>query len=162
MAEDSGPLRVPVLQFDPAAPPKGARRFLGTVLVERGLLSPQRLTAALEVVQQTRRRLGEVLIENQWVFESELAHALAQQNDLPYVDIASRSVDPKAAALLPRDFAEHFLAVPVRVLASGSVLVAAADPGDVDTEVLRIFFGREVELAVGELSAIKRAWQYCS
>ncbi len=138
-----------------------ARRFLGTVLVDRGLLTHERLQAALEVVEQTRRRLGEVLIEKQWVFESDLAHALAQQNDIPYVNIAARSVDPKAAALLPRDFAEHFLAVPVRVLSSGSVLVAAADPGEVDTEVLRIFFGREVELAVSELSAIKSAWHYC-
>jgi hypothetical protein len=121
----------------------------------------QRLDAALDECARTARRIGEVLADRGWVFENELARALAEQSGLTYVDIAATSVDPAAAELLPRDFAEHFVAVPVRMLSSGAVMVAVADPGTADVEVLRIAIGREVELVVGDLSAIRNAWRHC-
>src|ERR671931_465433 len=108
------------------------RRPLGTLLLDRGLITPERLNVAL-----------------------------AEQNGLTYVDIAATSVDPAAAELLPRDFAEHFVAVPVRVLSSGAVLVAVADPENLDLEVLRIAIGRDVRVVVGDLSAIRNAWRHC-
>jgi type IV pilus assembly protein PilB len=139
-----------------------ARRPLGELLLERGLITRARLDAALDECARTGRRIGEVLADRGWVFESELARALAEQNGLRYVDIASTSVDRSAAQLLPRDFAEQFVAVPVRVLSSGAVLVAVADPGGADVDVLRITIGRDVSIVVGDLSAIRNAWRYCS
>ena len=53
------------------------------------------------------------------------------------------------------------MAVPVRVLSSGAVLVAVADPGAADVEVLRIAIGRDVEVVVSDLSAIRNAWRHC-
>jgi type IV pilus assembly protein PilB len=138
------------------------RRPLGALLLERGLITRPRLDAALDECARTGRRIGEVLADRGWIFENELAHALAEQNGLRYVDIAATSVDPAAAQLLPRDFAEQFVAVPVRVLSSDAVLVAVADPGAIDVDVLRIAVGREVELVVGDLSAIRNAWRHCS
>jgi hypothetical protein len=165
------------------------RPFLGTVLLRRGRVTQERLDAALDEVERTGRRLGDVLLERRWLYESELAQALAEQNGLEYVDIAARSVDREVARKLPRDLAEqngleyvdiaarsvdrevarklprdlaeHFRCVPVRMMSSGRVLVAAADPADVDVEVLRILLRADVELAVGELSAIRDAWRHC-
>ena len=137
------------------------RRPLGTLLLDRGLITPERLNVALDECARTGRRIGEVLADRGWVFENELARALAEQHGLTYVDIAATSVDPAAAELLPRDFAEHFVAVPVRVLSSGAVLVAVADPENLDLEVLRIAIGREVRVVVGDLSAIRNAWRHC-
>ena len=137
------------------------RPFLGTVLLRRGRVTQERLDAALDEVERTGRRLGDVLLERRWLYESELAQALAEQNGLEYVDIAARSVDREVARKLPRDLAEHFRCVPVRMMSSGKVLVAAADPADVDGEVLRILLRADVELAVGELSAIRDAWRHC-
>ena len=137
------------------------RRPLGRLLLDRGLITKARLDVALDECARTGRRIGEVLADRGWVFENELARALAEQNGLTYVDIAATSVDPAAAGLLPRDFAEHFVAVPVRVMSSGTVLVAVADPSAVDVEVLRIAIGRDVEVVVGDLSAIRNAWRHC-
>ena len=142
-------------------PREVARRPLGELLLERGLITQARLDIALDECERTGRRIGEVLADRGWVFENELARALAKQGGLTYVDIASTSVDPAACELLPRDFAEHFGVVPVRLLASGAVLVAVADPSAVDVEVLRIAIGRDVQLVVGDLSAIRNAWRHC-
>jgi Type II secretion system (T2SS), protein E, N-terminal domain len=137
------------------------RRPLGELLVDRGLLTREQLAGALAEAEETGQRIGVVLVDKGWVFPNELAHAIAQQLDLPYVDIAATSVDPKTAALLPRDFAEYFGAVPVRRVRSGAVLIAVADPTDVDLEVLRIAVGHEIELGVAELAEIRNAWRHC-
>jgi Type II secretion system (T2SS), protein E, N-terminal domain len=138
-----------------------ARKPLGALLLERGLITQARLHEALDECARTGRRIGEILTSRGWIFETELARAVAEQSALPYIDIAATSVDPEAAQLLPRDFAEHFIAVPVRIMSSGAVLVAVADPTDVDPVVLGIAVGREIDLAVGDLSAIRNAWRFC-
>lgn len=137
------------------------RPFLGTILLRRGRVTQDRLDAALDEVERTGRRLGDVLLRRGWLYESELAQALAEQNGLDYVDIAAKSVDPAVARRLPRDFAEYLRCVPVRTMVSGAILVAVVDPADVDLEVLRILMRGDVEIRVGELSAIRSAWQHC-
>jgi hypothetical protein len=138
------------------------RPYLGALLVKRGVLTNERLDVALAESQSTGRRIGEVLLERGWIFESELAHAIAEQNDVAYVDIAARSVDPDAAARLPLEVARRYDAVPVRVIASGAVLVAVSDPHDVDMPDLQQHVGGEVVLAVADRSAIHAAWRHLS
>jgi type IV pilus assembly protein PilB len=137
-----------------------ARPFLGTILVRKGWVTPERLEAALADARATRRRLGEVLLQRGWLFENELAHALAEQSGLEYLDLVARGVDPMAAALLPADFARHFFVVPVRVQVDGRVLVAAAEPEDADIDVLETILQRPVVLGVAERTAIRTAWRH--
>jgi hypothetical protein len=138
------------------------RPYLGSLLVKRGVLTNERLDVALAESQQSGRRIGEVLLERGWIYESELAHAIAEQNDVAYVDIAARSVDPEAAGRLPLEVGRRYDAVPVRVLGSGAVLVAVADPLDVDLADLQAYVGGDVVLAVADRSAIHAAWRYLS
>jgi len=140
---------------------KDQRPFLGAILVRRGRVTQMQLAAALDEVERTGRRLGDILLERGWLYESEFAEALAEQNGVEYVDIAARSVDPTVASKLPREFAEYFRCVPVRMTSSGAMLVAVADPADVDLEVMRIIVRTDVEIGVGELSAIRSAWPHC-
>ncbi len=157
----SMPQPIPPLRLGAGLP--GAQKpFLGEILVRRGRVSQEKIDAALADVQRSGRRLGDVLLERGWLYEDELAAALAEQTGIQYVDIQATSVNPETAEKFPLDFADHFRAVPVRKLGSGATLVAVADPGDVDVEVLKIVLGTEVELAITELSAIKEAARrYC-
>jgi type IV pilus assembly protein PilB len=105
-------------------------------------------------------RLGETLLARGWLFEPELASALAEQAGLRYVDLVRHPLDPAAARLLPLEVARRMFAVPVRFLESGRVEVAVGDPADVDIEALERVLGRGVDLVVGERSAIQDAWRY--
>jgi hypothetical protein len=49
----------------------------------------------------------------------------------------------------------------VRTMSSGAVMVAVADPADLDAEILRIILHADVQLVVGELTAIRQAWRHC-
>jgi type IV pilus assembly protein PilB len=105
-------------------------------------------------------RLGETLLARGWLFEPELARALAEQFGLRYVDLVRHPLDPRAAALLPKEVARRMFAVPVRFFESGAVEVAVADPADADVNALEQMLGRRVELVIGERSVIQDAWRY--
>jgi hypothetical protein len=137
-----------------------ARPMLGSILVQKGLVSHAQLDAALEHARITGMRLGETLLAQGWLFEPELACALAEQFGLRYVDLVRHPLDPAAARLLPVEVARRMFAVPVRFLEGGRVEVAVADPTDADAEALEKILGRSVDLVVGERSAIQDAWRY--
>jgi MshEN domain len=136
------------------------RPMLGSLLVQKGWLTHERLDAALEQARVSGMRLGETLLAQGWLFEPELASALAEQAGLRYVDLVRHPLDPSAARLLPLEVARRMFAVPVRFMDSGCIEVAVADPCDVDVEALERMLGRRVELVVGERSAIQEAWRY--
>jgi hypothetical protein len=134
--------------------------MLGSILVQKGWITHERLDEALGEVKVTGMRLGETLLARGWLYEPELAAALAEQAGLRYVDLVRHPLDPLAARLLPLEVARRMFVVPVRFLDSGRMEVAVADPADVDVEVLERVLGRGVDLVVGERSAIQDAWRY--
>src|SRR6266511_912264 len=134
------------------------RPMLGSMLVQKGWVSHERLDAALEESRITGMRLGETLLARGWLFEPELASAIAEQAGLRYVDLVRHPLDPAAARLLPLEVARRMFAVPIRFIDAGRVEVAVADPVDADAEALERVLGRAVELVVGERSAIQDAW----
>jgi type IV pilus assembly protein PilB len=151
-----------------AAPPRldhgyfehEVRPLLGSILVQKGWITHQQLDAALERARMNGMRLGETLLAGGWLFEPELAAALAEQSGLKYVDLVRHPLDPNTASMLPVEVARRMFAVPVRMLTSDRIEVAVADPADVDVEALERILGRSVELVVGERSAIQDAWRH--
>src|SRR5213592_960308 len=136
------------------------RPMLGSILVQKGWITHERLDAALEEVRVSGMRLGETLLARGWLFEPELAAALAEQAGLRYVDLVRHPLDPSAAAQLPLEVARRMFVVPVRFMDDGRIEVAVADPADVDQEVLERVLGRGVDLVVGERSTIQDAWRH--
>jgi hypothetical protein len=151
----SAPLRLDHGYFEDEVRP-----LLGSILLKKGWISHDRLDAALELARISGMRLGEALLARGWLFEPELACALAEQFGLRYVDLVRHPVDPTAAGLLPLEVARRMFAIPVRHLETGGVEVAVADPADADDAAIEQILGRRVELVVGERSVIQDAWRY--
>ena len=135
------------------------RPMLGSILLQKGWISHERLDEALAEGKVTGMRLGETLLSRGWLFE-RAPSALAEQAGLRYVDLVRHPLDPRVAALLPLEVARRMFIVPVRLLDSGRIEVAVADPADVDVEVIERVLGRSVDIVVGERSAIQDAWRY--
>jgi len=148
------------LRLDHSFFEKEVRPMLGSILLQKGWITHERLDSALEEVKVTGMRLGETLLRRGWLFEPELAAALAEQAGLRYVDLVRHPLDPKAAAMLPLEVVRRMFVVPVRFLEDGRIEVAVGDPADVDLEGLERMLGRGVELVVGERTAIQDAWRF--
>src|SRR5919204_1068861 len=149
------PLRLDHTYFE-----RETRPMLGSILVQKGWITHERLDTALAEMRNTGMRLGETLLARGWLFEPELAAALAEQFGLRYVDLVRHPLDPTAARLLPLEVARRMFAVPIRFVDTGRIEVAVADPADADEEALERILGRRVDLVIGERSVIQDAWRY--
>jgi type IV pilus assembly protein PilB len=131
---------------------------LGTLLLQRGLLTAEQLAEALEEKEETGRRLGEIVVEHGWVSEIALARALADQHHLDFVDIGASPPNPAVASLLSDRYARRYRAVPVRFVGENTVLVAVEDPTNVvASDDLRLALGIDIQLGVATASDIDAA-----
>src|SRR5579875_2276350 len=106
------------------------RRRLGEILVEAGLLTPERLEEALERQKRTGERLGKVLLEMGIASEAEVARAVASQLGLEYLDLTQVLPDEQAMLVLPEHMARRYQVIPLR-LADGKLTLGMVDPLDV-------------------------------
>jgi type IV pilus assembly protein PilB len=126
-------------------------QHLGSLLINRGLLTVDQVKQAFEEQSLTGRRLGEIAVDRGWITGSDLSKALADQFGLEYVDLAVVQPDPDAATLLQKELAFRYQAIPVRFLSDDLLLVAIGDPTDVKSaDDLRLALGHNVRLAVSD------------
>jgi Type II secretion system (T2SS), protein E, N-terminal domain len=102
---------------------------LGALVVEAGLVTASDLEWALGEAADRRRRLGEVLLEEEYVSPDELVRLLAEQRGMPFLDLTALEPDPDALRLLPAATARLFRTLPIG-FARGLPVVAVADPTD--------------------------------
>ncbi|HRZ39690.1 MAG TPA: ATPase, T2SS/T4P/T4SS family [Candidatus Omnitrophota bacterium] len=97
---------------------------LGQLLIEKGLITPQQLQAALEEQQVTRERLGCVLLRFGFISEEKVfLPLLAGQIGCEYVDVKTLDIPEEIIKLLPPKFASHYNAIPIQQ--DGDVLTIA-------------------------------------
>ncbi|WP_077037387.1 GspE/PulE family protein [Pelomonas sp. KK5] len=102
---------------------------LGTTLVERGLLKAEDLTRVLEEQRRSGKVLGRVLLELRLLSEEQLASAIADQLDLPFVDLRRFDVQPEVVRTLSELHARRFQAL-VLELHEARCVVGVVDPSD--------------------------------
>ena len=127
---------------------------LGELLVQQKLLSEAQLQLALAEQKRSGRKLGRFFVENGFVTEDEISGALAQQLNIPYIDLKYYNFNPDTVRLLPETQARRFRAIALEDR-GGALLFGLADPTDLFAydEISRIV-KRNIELAVvneGEL-----------
>ena len=134
--------------------PKRVR--LGDLLLEKKLISEEQLSAALMEQRETGRKLGRVFVDMGAVSETDLHHCLAEHLEIPYVDLAHLSIDPKTVRLLPETHARRYRALALREDAKG-VLLGMADPTDIFAfDELTRLIGKTVKLALVQEAALLR------
>jgi len=100
---------------------------LGQRLVRAGIISPNDLEVALQQQETQGLRLGEVLAELGFVEEAQLLPVLAQQMNVPYVELRDGLIDPGVVRLIPRELAEEFVCLALFKVRR-TLTVAMVDP----------------------------------
>lgn len=103
------------------------RKRLGDMLLEAGKISLAQLNRALETQRKTKRRLGEVLIDQGLLTEDEIADVLAQQLSLERIDLEKTFVEQDIARSIPKEVALKYTAIPI-YMRDGKLVVAMSDP----------------------------------
>lgn len=129
---------------------------LGDILLQKKLISEAQLQEALTEQRTTGRKLGRALVDIGAVSETDLHRALAGHLDIPYVDLAHLSLEPRTVQLLPEAHARRYRALVLKD-EGASLLVGMADPTDllVFDELSRLL-GKQVRPALVQESALLR------
>jgi twitching motility protein PilT len=103
------------------------QKQLGDVLIEKGLVTNEQLTHAMQEEQRTGQSAWKILLQQGVLTERDLVGARAAQIGIEFVDVRQTSPEPDALALVPEELARRQLALPVRHR-DGSLVVAMAEP----------------------------------
>jgi type IV pilus assembly protein PilB len=130
---------------------------LGTILVQRGLVTQDQIEDAIAEQARTSRSLGRVLVSSGAVSEADLVSALAAQAGLEFVDLRDYSIDPTAASTISDQLSRRYQAMPI-AWEGTSLVVAMADPSNVlAVDDIRSITGAEVRPVVSTREAIEEA-----
>lgn len=103
---------------------------VGDWLIDRGIISAEQCSHALEVHRTTGGRFGEVLISLGYCTEQQVVECLAQQYDFPVCDLASVKPSEAALKLVSPTFALSRLILPISVTQT-EFHCALCDPLDI-------------------------------
>jgi type IV pilus assembly protein PilB len=136
-----------------------SRKKLGEILVGHGVISEEQLTRALEHQKEKDCRLGDSLIELGLCTELEVARAMAEQNDIAFVDFDETPPAPNALRLISKEVAQEYGIIPARI-DGPRLVVAALNPYDyrID-EVVKKATDMEVLVAGGVDSQMRAMLQ---
>jgi len=141
--------------METAAP---AARRLGDLLVAKGYLTQEQLRSALE--HQSRgnhsKLLGEILVELQYCTEDQIVECLAREYGVPYAKLDNRLYDPKIVDVLPREYIENNLVLPLFVV-RGTLTIAVSEPSNLFLiDEIRSLTGLEVQIVAATAKDIRR------
>ena len=133
---------------------------LGAVLLGEELITAEQLELALLEQEQLRWRLGEIVMSFGWVTSEQIAHALAKQYGLEFIDLRTAAIDPLAPSLIEPEVAERYQTLPLRFL-DDVMLVAIADPTDVGAcDEIRELLGMPIQLTICDAAALDEALRF--
>jgi type IV pilus assembly protein PilB len=108
-----------------------ARRLLGDVLVDLGMVSRPTVEAAVVKARALNRPMGQVLLEEHALTADQLASAVAERFALDHLRLEDYQVDMGAAHLVSPSVAKRLGAVPVGFHDDRTLLVAMVNPSNV-------------------------------
>jgi type IV pilus assembly protein PilB len=132
-----------------------ARKRIGDLLYEAGILTAEQLNEALKFQKQSKGRLGDILIEQKFITENQLIEVLEFQLGIPHVNLSREKIDPSVLSLIPEAMANRYLVMPIRK-ERNKLFVAMADPMDYYAiDDMRMSTGFQVEVAIATKDEVK-------
>ena len=131
---------------------------LGELLIANEYITQEQLNKALEIQKKTSgKKLGEILVEQGFTTQSKVYKMLERQLGVEFIDLTGMSIPKEMTRLVPRSLAKKYNAVPVQA-SQDSLSLAMADPLNfMATEAIRKAVKRKVVPMLATPEAVNRA-----
>lgn len=101
--------------------------LIGDLLIKNRIIDKKMLISALRYQKEKGCRLGEALIQLNFVSEQDLKRHLSRQLNIPYIDLNRFSLDPSLKSIIPYQYAKKNLIVPLEKN-ENTITLAVDDP----------------------------------
>ena len=123
---------------------------IGSILLEKGLITDEELSRAIAEQKRTGERLDEVLVRLSCVSRSEVLEAIGHQFAMPIVDLNDLEVEDEVLKQLPSKLVFKQRCVPIERF-NGTLRVATCDPYELSAfDELRLLTGLGIELVLAD------------
>jgi type IV pilus assembly protein PilB len=132
---------------------------LGDLLVEKGYISDEQLASALAAQKEGGRNklLGEILVDLDYCSEDAIVECLAAEYGVPYAKLDARLYDPRVVEVLPREYVENNLVMPLFVV-RGMLTIAVSEPANLFLiDEIHSLSNLEVQIVAATPKDIRRA-----
>lgn len=103
---------------------------LGEILINAELINFDQLQHALNIQEEDRLSLGDVLIELEYVKAEDVLEAQSKQYKLEIVNLYQYQINPDAFSKIPTEIVKRYSVLPIDIK-DGFLVVATSDPEDV-------------------------------
>lgn len=100
---------------------------IGDLLVEKGLLTEDKIEYAIQLQKKLGVRLGQIVIDKGWVSEHDFLQALSEQLIIPYITLRPGLFDPDIIDILDTETSQRLKIAPL-FLVNNTLSLATADP----------------------------------
>jgi hypothetical protein len=135
-----------------------AQKRLGDLLLEAGLITGEQLQSAITHQKIAKGRLGSNLVALGYITEDTLVDFLSQQMHVARMDVRHLDIPADLLRRIPKRMAEQYLLLPVQFREPKTLVLAMADPMDLNAvDSARFATGLNIEAVVAAHSAMKSA-----
>lgn len=130
---------------------------IGELLKEAGLIDDFQLQSALSHQRNWGGKLGNIMVELEFVQEEDVARVIAEKLRIPYAGLFEPEIPETVIKVIKADIAKKYGIVPVKKEAGGLV-VAMSDPLDIEViDSVRFITGLNIKPALALESEIRDA-----
>ncbi len=124
-------------------------------LLKDGLITADKITEVKQKAEKEHQSLVSVLVKDKYINNEQLTKYIAHANNLPYVNLKDAYVEPSSLELLPKDVAEHYMAVTLGEI-DNKVIVAMLDADNIQAvDFLQNKIGRPIKVYAASEEGIK-------
>ncbi len=118
------------------------------ILIDRKVITKEMFVDAAQTAKTTSGEVSEALVKLGYATDVEVMKAVAEVNQLDFVDLTKAEVSDEVIELMPESVARENVVLPFEDDA-GQLTVLISNPGDVDTmEKLRFILNRDIKIAL--------------
>lgn len=103
---------------------RATRKRIGEILIEEGIIGEEHLIAALQQQQQSGELLGETLVKMGYVSEENIASTVVLQFNMPYISTNRYKFNEEIVNIFPQRLLLQYQFAPIDII--GGVLVVVA------------------------------------
>ena len=138
-----------------------ARKKLGELLIERGMIDVDQLNSALAYQRQWGHRLGTSMVAKGFISEGLLTKVLSESLNIPMLDLATVTIEKEALRLINVNVCEAHDLIPVTLSVEKgrkNLTVAMSDPLNMSAiEEIEFTTGASVRPVLAQISSIGQA-----
>jgi len=125
-----------------------AKKKLGEILVEGGLITERQLQSALPLQKKSKQKLGQFFVQQGLLTETQIVRVVSSQLNMEQYSAIKYVLDTELSNIIPADLAYKYQVAPLNK--SGLLLaVAMLDPMDINAiDAIEVYTNNEIEAVI--------------